>query len=64
MCRNFHSKITIRRGNSKLLDINSVAQLQEFASQRSPRIEIVITGKDEMKALGSLVDYFNHGLGI
>jgi phosphotransferase system HPr-like phosphotransfer protein len=64
MCRNFHSRISLRRGSSKSFDIKSMVQLQEFTLQRGPRIEIVITGKDELNALGSLVDYFNHGLGI
>lgn len=64
LCGNFHSRITVRRGNSKSLDTRSVAQLQEFTMLRSPSIEIVVTGKDELNALGGLVDYFNHGLGI
>jgi phosphotransferase system HPr-like phosphotransfer protein len=64
MCHNYHSKIAVCRGSSKFVDTKSVAQLQEFASQKSPRIDIVITGKDELNALGRLVDYFNHGLGI
>jgi phosphotransferase system HPr-like phosphotransfer protein len=64
MCHNYHSRIAVCCGNSKFLDTKSIAQLQEFASQKSPYIDIVITGKDELNALSSLVDYFNHGLGI
>ena len=41
-----------------------MAQLQEFVLEKSPNIEIMVTGKDEMKAASVLVDYFNHGLGI
>jgi phosphotransferase system HPr-like phosphotransfer protein len=63
-CRNFKSEILISRGKSNSFDIKSMAQLQEFVLEKSPNIEIMVTGKDEMKAASVLVDYFNHGLGI
>jgi phosphotransferase system HPr-like phosphotransfer protein len=64
MGRNFHSKILIRRGNSESLDIHSIPHLQQFVREHSPQIEINVSGKDEMKALSSVVDFFNHGSGI
>ena len=62
--RRFHSKVTIRRGDSGPFDISSGEQLRELALKQSPDFVIVVEGKDEMKTAGALVDYFNHGLGI
>jgi|GEM_PF-1314410 phosphotransferase system HPr-like phosphotransfer protein len=64
VCRNFKSEVLICRGSSKSFDTKSIAQLQEFAAEKSPDIEIMVNGNDELNVAGALIDYFNHGLGI
>jgi phosphotransferase system HPr-like phosphotransfer protein len=64
VCRKFKSKIVLSRGNTNSINIKSIAELQRFSSENSPKIEIVVNGKDEMNAAGTLLDYFNYGLGI
>jgi phosphotransferase system HPr-like phosphotransfer protein len=64
VCQNFQSTISLRRGNFTTINAVSVDQLKQFIENKSPDIELKITGNDEMTAASTLLDYFNHGAGI
>jgi len=64
LCRTFSSHIVVSRGKSVAFDPKSGAFDYKFTAERSPFINISVSGKDELKAMSSLVDYFNHGSGI
>jgi phosphotransferase system HPr-like phosphotransfer protein len=64
LCQTFSSQITIKRGESRSFDAKSDAHFHEFTIERCPDINISVSGKDELKAMSILVDYFNHGSGI
>lgn len=64
LARRFESKVTIRRGNSRPFDISFADQLKELSIMKSPHFVIQVEGRNEMKTVSVLVDFFNHGLGV
>lgn len=60
----FHSKITVKRGNSKPFDISIDSQLKELAVNGSSDLQIVIEGIDEIKAACTLINFVSHGMDI
>jgi len=62
--RSFTADVLLCRGGRTVDNASTIPQIRGFAEEPCSKIEIAVSGKNDLAIACGLFDYFSHGAGI
>jgi hypothetical protein len=63
-CRSCTAEVLLCRGGRTVDKSSTIPQIRGFAEEPCSKIEIAVSGKNDLVVACGLFDYFSHGAGI